>query len=91
MAASVQRQADLIFRNDAAASPRTGLQCRFRNGSQKRGTVSFVDAIFRRTATFLTKASDFGIKLGMGVCVREWVTCQAIPNDVASTPSGAGP
>jgi hypothetical protein len=58
---------------------------------QPPGVVSFARAILRRTSTVLTKTSDFGIDLSTGVCVQEWVTCQAIPSDVASTPSAAGP
>jgi len=60
------------------------------SGLPALGPFLFAGAILRRTTTFLTKTSDFGINLSTGVCVREWVTCQAIPNDVASTPSGAG-
>jgi hypothetical protein len=33
--------------------------------------VSFADAILRRTATFLTSTTDFGIDLSAGVGVQE--------------------
>jgi hypothetical protein len=54
--------------------------------------VSFAVAILRRKATLLTHTYDFGIDLRHGgVCSGEWVTCQAIPSNVANTPSAAGP